>query len=983
MVTRNSVSLIQNHFYDSQRIDQVDLVVEQTRNVNTDAAIIQNHFGSGILPIASDQTTIFDTDNLYPDQVALIASSDFDGTGLRVLSQPNDSSLGNQLEVELKDSDIYSNSTVGGRFSTKVLIIGLDFQGNLQYDRFYFYKKEKQVTKKHYTKVLSVFFNDFFGNNNCSRNLGGRVVIKETDSFQISRDPIMTSQDVEPNIFFRDFKISEVSEGNLNGGISTLYQAIQAGIGTEYNVDSLNINTTVKREIELSTDDVTTRIAEKFTAESNNIQKITLLLGVRRNDSAAVDNRFNWSGELLISVYELQTTVSCPSSLVPELAIEFDPNPVPITQFSLDQADFFDRGYVLNDTLQPIDFVFNNSLLGGTSKVVPGKIYVISIGRAGDAGSGILFTGAGNSQQTTDRLSIFSGVWTDIPDEDLWYQVWTNTAKVADGFGYDAGNGIEISKTEVNYLGAVVDYGFGLNSFVDNGQNTINTAIIEAVLNQSQQEQDERTGNPVNARQKFEPSFSFITNTTLASLQESSDPLIIGSARDVNAKNNNVIIDTQTYPGLANSNTLIIINPSADLLSQQLIGSKLTPNNLAGYSYKIASVALCTDGYGDVNGDGVIDEDDVSRAGELVGQSLSSTVTQQAIQDGYFTSLEIIRADVNGDGVVTSADVTLIRNYVARTINSFPVGSSFKHIVLTLQNLTGRFDGYYDCGNDLIRVDGYNGNNTVLPSSLTASELRYYGYNGLPDLTVDSAYTTVPFTTLSYTINPLPFWQDYMVQFSSSARTVPATFTDFNGVESLLDSNGNCTSSVITVCEDPFIMPPSDPGSNHFYVPNNLIIGNGQILNKNGTTFKQDFEIYSVVLELPAEYRFDHAVLNIFDKLIKDTGDGKTTIGLPCAKFADCTTVQSEALLRNQVRFEAVIQSDGYTTETVIGLSLDQETSLLTLTINNINHSVVWSDLRVKLLITAYLKKGGWNNTPLTIPNTQVAGLFTSGVIAI
>jgi len=522
-----------------------------------------------------------------------------------------------------------------------------------------------------------------------------------------------------------------------------------------------------------------------------------------------------------------------------------------------------------------------------------------------------------------------------------------------------------------------------LNSFVDNGQNTINTAIIEAVLEQSQQEQDERTGNPVNARQKFEPTFSFVTNTTLETLRESSDPLIIGSARDTNAKNNNVIIGSQVFPGLVNTNTFTIINPIADILSQQLIGSKLIPNNNAGYSYKITNVSLCTDGYGDVNGDGVIDDDDVTRAGELLGQSLQLLTTQQSIQDGYFTTLEIIRADVDGDGYITNSDINLIRSYVYRNINSFPVGSTFTHAVLTLQNLTGRFDGYYDCGNNLIRLDGYSGNNTVNPSDLTESELIYYGYNGLPDLTIDTAYTTVPFSILSFTINPLPFWQDYMVQFSSSARTVPATFTYSEGIENLLDVDGKCATSTITVCEDPFIMPEADSGRNDFYFPDNIIIGKGQILNKDGTTFRQDFEIYTVVLDLPSEYRFDHAVLNVFEKLIKDNGNGKTNIGLPCAKFADCTTVKSDALLKNQIRFDAVIQSDGYTTETVFGLYMDQITGLLTVTVDNINYNAVWSEIRAKILITAYLKKGGWNNTPLTIPNTQVAGLFTSGVIAI
>src|SRR5690606_18061564 len=235
--------------------------------------------------------------------------------------------------------------------------------------------------------------------------------------------------------------------------------------------------------------------------------------------------------------------------------------------------------------------------------IVPGKYYAISFGRAGDASVGTLFTGIGNSQSTDDRFSIFTGDWTDVPEEDLWYQVWTDAAKVSDGFAYDDGNGMEIPKTNQNELGATIDYSFGLNPFVDSGQNTLNTAVVEAVVQQFQQEQDERTGNPVYARQKFEPSFSFVTNATLSTLRETSEPLIIGCATDTNAKSNAIITGTQNLPGLVNGNTFIVINPDAGLTSQQLIGSKLIPNDDFSTDYKIVRVRICTDGYGDVNGD--------------------------------------------------------------------------------------------------------------------------------------------------------------------------------------------------------------------------------------------------------------------------------------------------------------------------------------------------------------------------------------------
>ena len=130
-MTNIPVSQTQVLWRDGQQVDQVDMTTESSRNVKVDASIVQNHFGSGVLPSASFQNIIFDTDNLFSDQAALIASNNFDGTGLRPFAQPSDSVLGNQLEVELLDSDTQSSdkrlAMAGGRLSVKVLVVGLDF----------------------------------------------------------------------------------------------------------------------------------------------------------------------------------------------------------------------------------------------------------------------------------------------------------------------------------------------------------------------------------------------------------------------------------------------------------------------------------------------------------------------------------------------------------------------------------------------------------------------------------------------------------------------------------------------------------------------------------------------------------------------------------------------------------------------------------------------------------------------------------------
>jgi len=987
MTIRIPVSSIFNRWYDGQKADQVDMTVEQNKHLTTDAAIIQNHFGSGVLLHAPTQNKIFDTEDLFADQAALIISNDFDGTGLRPLNQPLDSTLGNQLEVELLDSDIRGASGVGGRLSTKVLIIGLDFQGNLQLDRFYFYRKEKQATKKHYTKVLGVFFNDFLGNNNCSRTLNGRIIIREVKSYQLTRDAIMIAQDVEPDIFFRDFKCA-------SAGL-TLHQTIQIGIGAEYNVDSLYINTTPQRELELGIGDVVTRISEKFIAKTNNIQKITILLGVRRDDAVDISNRYDWGGELIVSFYELQSSVSCPTDIVPELAIEFDPNPDPIIQFSIDQDDLRDLGYVLSDVLQPIDLVFNNSILGDSNNTVliPGKHYAMSIGRAGDASVGTIFTGVGNSKSTDDRLSVFTGNWTDNPNEDLWYQVWSNTAKVADGLGYDNGNGIEITKTELNNLGAVIDYVEDQVPFANTGQNILNIAIVEAITEQSKQEQDERTGNPVYARQKFEPNISFVTESGLATLRLTGEPVILGCARDTNPKSNQNISGIQPYIGLSNGNTFTILNPDADLLTQQLLGSALIPNDdCQAIEYKIVDVKLCTDGYGDINGDGIVDALDVFRVSQLVGESLYLQTTQQKILNGDISTLELIRADVNGDGYITSEDVNIITAFAAKSISTFPVGDTYRRLDIKVQNQTGRFDSWYDCCDGYIRLDGYN---IVNIDDLNSYEYKYYGWNGLPDISLeDVIFTTTPFNPVPFRIRASAYWKDFLVQFRSEAREVPAVFSYTETDESLINNDGNCGTSEDSICNEMFVLGGvCNPGKNDFYIPNNLILNNGQIITKNGSLHKQDFEVHLITLEIPNSIDFvlHRGILDVFNKLVVDSGDGYTVAGYSAARFADCSTVGPEALVSNQIRFGVSIQSItpnfdgedpglgfGVVSNDILAISIDQNTGIMYISMKDVDNNVIYPEISTKILISIYLKKAGWNNNVIHIAPSQFAGLLSS-----
>lgn len=976
MVFRKDVSIIENKWQDAQRVDQDDMETEQNRNSEIDAAILQNHFGSGILISSPQQNILFDSDELTAVQAGLLAAGNFDGTGLSPHLQPIDINLGNQLEIEL------SNSNVVGRFSVKVAIIGLSFDDTLQIDRFYFYRNEKQVTSRHYKRILTIFTNDFKGNNNCSRHLGGKITIKESASFQLSRDPIMAAQDVEPDIFWRDFKIADVS--------ISLAQTIQNGMGFEFSVDGLNINTSGLTARRLGINDVTSQVGQKFQATTNNIQKITLLLGVDKNISASIETEFDWTGDLVVSIYPLQTTVDCPTDIVPSLSIDFDPSNVPLAQISYNKNTLKDYGYILNDVPQPIDFVFNSTAVGSVvnnSVIVTNNFYAVTIRRSGAATLGTIFASEGRDHTDNSRITLFSGVWVDIPEEDLWFQVWTDAAKVADGQGYDNGNGIMFSKTSIDTsTGAAVDNQARHYPMSNTGENIINTAVLNAIPEESVIVQDERTGNPIFSRKKFIPSFSFVTELGLNDLKNISEPLIIGCMQDTNPKINPILDKTQYLPGLAKDDLFCIINPDPDLLSSNLLGSKLIPDkDCVNMAYKIVKVMSCIDGYGDVNGDGSIDTTDIALATSLIGESYHYNSTQQKIIDGYFSTLELLRADVDGDGYVTSTDVDLITQYVNKFTNSFPIGSSFVHICLQVQQLIGRDDGYYDC-DGYVRIDGYTGLDIVSPTTLSLAELAYDGYIINPVINSNIVFTTIPFPGVEYSIVPLPCWQPYLLAMSSQARQVPTTFTFPNSI-----TQNNCTIPVTFKCVDKNkVEPRSDPGRNDFYVPDNLYLGRGELLRSDGSNYSIDFEIGTIILQLP-EVPLAESAINIFDKFVADRGDGFTRAGYPAMRYSNCTTVQSTDLAFGKVRFSVSLQSfipnlDGYTNEDgygvivddIIGVYLDTTTGILKLTIKDLAVDTVYKTLVSKIQILVYLKKAGWKNAPLIINTSEVIGLISN-----
>src|ERR1700722_3957236 len=1058
---RIPVSAPQSLFFDGQNVDNLTLNLEQSYNNQIESGIINNHFGSGVLPSDLIPNIIFDSN---------VANGLLDGTATNAQNQPLDSSNGAQLAVTL------TNSLAAGKRTVKVLIIGLNFESNLQYDALTFQTNETQVTAQHYTEVLTILFNDFIGPPQQSFNLGGRVVIEEAAPFQMSRDVIVSSQNVMPNLFFRDFFTPN----------NTSLSSILAAALPNYNISNLNISTSYLSLQSLVEDDVTSQIGQKFLAPVNNIQKITLLLSVI-NDITPAD--LIWDGDLLVSIYPLQSVVSCPTDLVPQTAIDYDPSNIPVAQLSVDYLSLQAAGTTLSTVPQPVDFIFSNTTVAQGNVIIPGNYYAVTIKRAGSADTCQIQVAVGTNLSSTQQETLFNGsIWTDIPEQSLWFEVWSDSAKVASGQAYDAGHGMVIPQNQISSTtGVAQDY--DLNGLQFTGNATF-YALAQATTNQFSPVQDERTGNNVDSEQQTVPTITLYNAAGLANIQNVSTPFIIGTISDQNVKS---LTSSTTFVGAIHEygmvkNQLVIkviteqtdgyrydtniIDLVSNIVNGQLNGAQFIPNvSNPSIFYRVAKAELINMIYGDVDGNGVVDQNDILAMQNLLGanlnvfptyqqylvqttpfvndaglswqlinpttmvvlaaandgllivnpqnsaqanfQSLSTNfanivnlnqyqlvitnsvtnvgnngsfqivslvaTNQITIQKMYYTSdtiLQIMRADVSGDMVVNTADLNAIMDYVNLT-PPFPpttspennVGTQFTCIRLTFEEYVDRADDYSSLAT--------NRNLTVHPE---------------PDLFLDGYFS---FAGQNVELHPIQFnadaqlvWYDSSVVVNSNPRQVPCAFTYESGGPNL----EQC-APLEGIVSQTFPQPPDfDPGRNDFFVPNNLVLNfGGNLINPDGYFYKVDFEMNTVVIEIPADGYFGGELnVNLFTDFVANySNNGYTRIGYPAMQFADCTPVSLQGLINNQVRFAVAVQSfspqlfgldpsciTGIIVDGKIGVSMNYTTGMLTLNFTNLYQDPVMQTLNTKIQLTVYLKKAGWNNTPIFMDSTKTYNLL-------
>jgi len=1086
MTKRAPVSVQKPIWYDAQQVDETDLSSEQTANDTIDAAIINNHIGDGVLPENLVANVLFDSS---------LTTGFLDGLAIQTQVQPSDNNFGNQLTITL------TGSKASGHRRVKVGIIGLDFQSNLQYETFYFKSNEVQVSRRHFTKILVLLFNDFIGDDELSFNLGGNIVIAEALPMTLSRDIVMISQEQQPNLFFRDFFLdSSISKLSIQ---TMLQDALPL-----YNIDSLNILGAPLDNLPILSGDVTTQIGQKFQATTNSVQKISLLLSVR-NQVAGKEDDLVWSGDIVVSIYPLQTSIDCPTDFLPNLPIDFSPSNIPVAQISYNYNSLTAAGIVLDSVPQPVDFVFSNSPVAGGNQMVPGQYYALTIKRSGSANQCDILVATGQDLITNSRITTFTGtLWVDIPDQDLWFIVWTDAAKVSDGQAYDQGHGVTIPKTTTDPTTlATVDNVFGSKQFVG---NDVFRAVLAAVTQVSDPVPDQRTGNPVDSRQEYVPQVTLMNSIDITNLEKSSEPLILGAISDKNIKffdASQQIINSTLYSATMVKDEIVIriVDDPTDtvrfdlsvsglatsLLNGDLVGAIIRPDAAAPFtSYRLAGARLCSMILGDVDGNGIIDEKDLALLNTFVGYNMNVGLPAHTniVTDGYTTTFQngyqsltqpfanlfgisfqlinpndgsVVAAATDGVLVANPSDPTLAQ-FTSATIqfNTIVGLSSYKLVILSSGSNEADWGGWnitaLDSSVDVITIqkilltgdvfaqmlradingdfavttaDGYLlgsyidrlPTTAIPPATYPAPSTNPYTKIGtrfnvirlrveelvdrLDDYTADPntrALTVHPqqdifsgdgyFANHNFYTSPIQMaftkqlvWDASLVITNAHPKLVPSVFTSETGVV-----HNACEIEGIQ-CNVYPVPQPFDPGKVDFFVPNNLIIGDGELQRPDGYFYKVDFEVGTVVLEIPDGLFGSERTIDIMNDFISDyTGNGATRLGFPSMRFADCSYVQRDALSKDQIRFSVSVQSfspntaglspDGYTGAIVdgkMGVSVDFETGLLTLNFSNLYQDPTLLTLSTKVQVNVFLKKGGFNNMPIFVDSTKVQNMLS------
>jgi len=711
------------NFFDGQKVTESDLDTEQIHHRNLASNIILDFHQNGVVRDSIfESRVLFDTASpgdfsAEPNESEVkIGAGKFDGSAIYFDRQPSDTTYGNRLEVTA------SNLSVGGRLKAKVLILGLRYsstktQGELVTELIEFDSNGTRITNNYYTRVISVFFNNFSGGTGKSEYAAmaesvqtnaadGKIVFRESEPLRVFPKTDTFSQVESPNYGLASFVTSSTSR--------SIEDEIRTALGTTYNFNELYFELEASSNFLFEPDaDQTIQYGQKFLSKTNNLQRIDLLFYVQRDDSAPVGSEYDFSGEIVVSVHKLLDNISCITDPNPENLLDFDPNPSPLIEVAYSQEDFAEIGVKLDENPQIVSIDLSTTLIADPNiepSLEEDKFYAVLVSRRGNNSRGTLGIPAGyykpsrktdngqdlNPQERFGRQDYrlieydpTNSSYVDYPDLSMWIVVHSDSIEITDGQAYTTdGFPVSVPKT-VEYVGSTRIPFFIRNiplaSVAEGEKNYVVLYREDEFVDPATHP---RTGNFVYTNIKDAPSIGVLTESELDEQLDDS-PLILSRVTDKNARDAQDISGTADKPGLIGRDYALFIDPGSDVLIQNLVGRIFTPDLdcECNSRYRITSVECSALRLGDLNNDGEYTSDDISILLDVVGNTLGAQTTDRRILGGELDIVEFLQSDLNNDGTVDGEDIELLEDAVDGYVN-FEAEEVIKVLKVSLENIT-------------------------------------------------------------------------------------------------------------------------------------------------------------------------------------------------------------------------------------------------------------------------------------------------------
>jgi len=713
------------NFFDGQRLTEADLDAEQLHHRGLVSTLITDFHASGIVRDGIfESKVLLDTSNpgyYVASGTENLSKYDlevgsYDGKAIDVDIQPTDAVYGNRLEVHA------SGLSVGGRVETKVLLIGttyssLSSSGDLNVEILKFSSDGVILTKFYYKKIIGVIFNNFSGGVGSSaydssvenidvRSSGGKILIREAEPFKVFPQTLSIYQNESPNVYINNFVSSSVSK--------TIEEEIKDALGGLYSFSDIYWELTAKQQVKFEADgDQTIAYGQKFLSKANNIQKISLLLSVEKDESADAGKEYDFSGDIVLSIHKLSTEVQCITDPDPNNLIDFDPEPSPIIELSYSQQDLEDLGYKIDETPRIIDFDLSETLIADPQidpSIDENQYYAFLIRRRGDNRTGTVLMRKGynkadrkfdNGQDLTVEekygkqssryieYDAISKVYVDDSSSSLWFEIHSDTVEVTDGAAYtDDGMLVALPKT-VEYIGdSKVSFFMRDISLKNVSEGTTNLIVLNREDSFVSPGTHPRTGNFVFTRIEDAPSIVAMTESEWDEVSTQNPPIVLAKAVDNNVRDAQAITGIFDKPGLIYNDKLIFINPSSELLDANLINRVITPDTdcQCNSVYRIIDTKCEVAKAGDLDSDGELTSNDILQLLNVVGNTINTETTERKILGGELDIVDFIKSDLNNDSTVDGFDIEILEDALDGYVN-FTVEEDFNILTLQLENI--------------------------------------------------------------------------------------------------------------------------------------------------------------------------------------------------------------------------------------------------------------------------------------------------------